>query len=706
MTQIEKNTYRLRGLSCRDCSDKFLRNVAALPDVKEASINFGAAKLTVIGRASLSELEAAGAFDHIKVLAEDALEITEHERKAAKLAFLKDNKSQLIAVAFIIMAYVSRFALGKESWLTIACFLIAMVIGGYGLFIEGVKDLVKLNFTMSTLMTIAVIGATCIGDYAEGAIVVVLFAINEMLEGYASDRARQSISSLVNLAPKTATIRRPGGDVTLDVTAIQIGDIMRIKPGQKIAMDGIVVHGRSTVNQAAITGESVPVLKNLSDVVFAGSLNETGYLEVEVTKHVKDTTLSKIIQLVEEAQEQRAPAQAFVDKFAKVYTPFIIFLACLIVIVPPLCIDGDWQRWLYQGLSILVVGCPCSLVLSTPVAIVSAIGNAARHGVLVKGGIYLEEIGKLQAIAFDKTGTLTVGKPSVTDFILLDEADDELDSLQKLAALESYSQHPLAGSIVDEVAKRYLSISQIQIENFEAITGRGVKGDIAGTTYIAGSLKLFEKDYQLTDLYQGFHEQGKTVIFFGTSDRLIALIACQDVIRETSQQMITDIQALGLKATVMLTGDNQVTAAAIGHALGLTAVKADLMPEDKLQAIRDLEAKLGPVAMVGDGVNDAPALAAAHVGIVMGMGGTDTALETADVTLMGDDLAKLPFIIRLSRKTLNTIKQNITFSLGLKLLAISLVIPGWLTLWIAILADMGATILVTLNGIRLMRIRP
>lgn len=301
---------------------------------------------------------------------------------------------------------------------------------------------------------------------------------------------------------------------------------------------------------------------------------------------------------------------------------------------------------------------------------------------------------------------MTVGKPSVTDFILLDEADDELDSLQKLSALESYSQHPLAGSIVDEVAKRHLSISQIQIENFEAITGRGVKGDIAGTTYIAGSLKLFEKDYQLTDLYQGFHEQGKTVIFFGTSDRLIALIACQDVIRETSQQMITDIQALGLKATVMLTGDNQVTAAAIGHALGLTAVKADLMPEDKLQALRDLEAKLGPVAMVGDGVNDAPALAAAHVGIAMGMGGTDTALETADVTLMGDDLAKLPFIIRLSRKTLNTIKQNITFSLGLKLLAILLVIPGWLTLWIAILADMGATILVTLNGIRLMRIRP
>lgn len=255
------------------------------------------------------------------------------------------------------MAYVSRFALGKESWLTIVCFLIAMVIGGYGLFIEGVKDLVKLNFTMSTLMTIAVIGATCIGDYAEGAIVVVLFVINEMLKGYASERARQSISSLVNLAPKTATIRRPGGDVPPDVTAIQIGDIMRIKPGQKIAMDGIVVHGRSTVNRAAITGESVPVLKDLSDVVFTGSLNETGYLEVEVTKRVEDTTLSKIIQLVEEAQEQRAPAQAFVDKFAKVYTPFIIFLDCLIVIVPPHFIDGDWQRWLYQGLSILVVGC-------------------------------------------------------------------------------------------------------------------------------------------------------------------------------------------------------------------------------------------------------------------------------------------------------------------------------------------------------------
>ena len=595
--------------------------------------------------------------------------------------------------------------MGEPNFLTASLFIAAIIIGGYALFIEGIKDLIKFDFSMATLMTIAIIGAALIGDFAEGAIVVILFAISETLERYAADRARQSISSLVKVAPKVATIRRNDLEQTIAVQDIQINDVMLIKPGQKIAMDGIVIKGESTVNQAAITGEALPVDKQLSDEVFAGTLNEAGYLEVQVTKRAADTTLAKIIQLVEAAQGERAPAQAFVDKFAKIYTPFIILLATLIVILPPLFFGGDWQRWFYQGLSVLVVGCPCSLVISTPVSIVSAIGNAARHGVLVKGGIYLEEMGKLQAIAFDKTGTLTEGKPTVTDFVVLDDQFEATDLLQKISALEIYSQHPLASAIVALSQKRGIDATPISIENFKSLTGRGVQGDIYGITYLIGSPTLFVSDSKIDTIKQDFHRKSKTVIYFGTSDQVLAVIGLQDAVRQTSRQTIQALQTLGVKETVMLTGDNQATADQIGREVGVSAVKANLMPADKLKEIQALQATFGRVAMIGDGVNDAPALAMANVGIAMGVAGTDTALETADITLMGDDLARLPVIVRLSRSTLRTIKQNITFSLALKVIALLLVIPGWLTLWIAILADMGATILVTLNGIRLMRVK-
>ena len=674
-----------------------------LEGVSEAKVNYGAAKLTVTGQASIAELEQAGAFDNIKVKPEQEIDT---EARHQKPAFWRENRSQLIAAVLIVLAFVSQLTMmGEPNFLTASLFIAAIIIGGYALFIEGIKDLIKFDFSMATLMTIAIIGAALIGDFAEGAIVVILFAISETLERYAADRARQSISSLVKVAPKVATIRRNDLEQTIAVQDIQINDVMLIKPGQKIAMDGIVIKGESTVNQAAITGEALPVDKQLSDEVFAGTLNEAGYLEVQVTKRAADTTLAKIIQLVEAAQGERAPAQAFVDKFAKIYTPFIILLATLIVILPPLFFGGDWQRWFYQGLSVLVVGCPCSLVISTPVSIVSAIGNAARHGVLVKGGIYLEEMGKLQAIAFDKTGTLTEGKPTVTDFVVLDDQFEATDLLQKISALEIYSQHPLASAIVALSQKRGIDATPISIENFKSLTGRGVQGDIYGITYLIGSPTLFVSDSKIDTIKQDFHRKSKTVIYFGTSDQVLAVIGLQDAVRQTSRQTIQALQTLGVKETVMLTGDNQATADQIGREVGVSAVKANLMPADKLKEIQALQATFGRVAMVGDGVNDAPALAMANVGIAMGVAGTDTALETADITLMGDDLARLPFIVRLSRSTLRTIKQNITFSLALKVIALLLVIPGWLTLWIAILADMGATILVTLNGIRLMRVK-
>ncbi|QIW58769.1 cadmium-translocating P-type ATPase [Lactococcus raffinolactis] len=703
MAKSETRRYRLTGLSCTSCSAKFEKNVQELEGVSEAKVNYGAAKLTVTGQASIAELEQAGAFDNIKVKPEQEIDT---EATHQKPAFWRENRSQLIAAVLIILAFVSQLTMmGEPRFLTASLFIAAIIIGGYALFIEGIKDLIKFDFSMATLMTIAIIGAALIGDFAEGAIVVILFAISEMLERYAADRARQSISSLVKVAPKVATIRRNDLEQTIAVQDIQINDVMLIKPGQKIAMDGIVIKGESTVNQAAITGEALPVDKQLSDEVFAGTLNEAGYLEVQVTKLAADTTIAKIIQLVEAAQGERAPAQAFVDKFAKIYTPFIILLATLIVILPPLFFGGDWQRWFYQGLSVLVVGCPCSLVISTPVSIVSAIGNAARHGVLVKGGIYLEEMGKLQAIAFDKTGTLTEGKPTVTDFVVLDDQFEATDLLQKISALEIYSQHPLASAIVALSQKRGIDATPISIENFKSLTGRGVQGDIYGITYSIGSPTLFVSDSKIDTIKQDFHRKSKTVIYFGTSDQVLAVIGLQDAVRQTSRQTIQALQTLGVKETVMLTGDNQATADQIGREVGVSAVKANLMPADKLKEIQALQATFGRVAMIGDGVNDAPALAMANVGIAMGVAGTDTALETADITLMGDDLARLPFIVRLSRSTLRTIKQNITFSLALKVIALLLVIPGWLTLWIAILADMGATILVTLNGIRLMRVK-
>lgn len=558
-------------------------------------------------------------------------------------------------------------------------------------------------------MTIAIIGASIIGEWAEGSIVVILFALSEVLERYSMDKARQSIRSLMDIAPKEALIRRDNVEQMIAVSDIQIGDIMIIKPGQKIAMDGVVIKGYSAINQSAITGESIPVEKKVDDEVFAGTLNEEGLLEVKVTKHVEDTTISKIIHLVEEAQGERAPAQAFVDKFAKYYTPIIMLIALLVAVVPPLFFGGDWDTWVYQGLSLLVVGCPCSLVISTPVSIVSAIGNSAKNGVLVKGGIYLEEIGGLQAIAFDKTGTLTKGKPVVTDFIPYSQHMDEQKSLSIITALETLSQHPLASAIISKAMIDNVDYKSIEIDNFSSITGKGVKGDVDGITYYIGSSKLFEssleKSQSISQTYQSLQKQGKTAMLFGTESNILAIIAVADEVRESSKEVIAQLHKLGIAHTIMLTGDNNDTAQFIGKEIGVSDIKAELMPEDKLIYIKELKQTYGKVAMIGDGVNDAPALAASTVGIAMGGAGTDTALETADVALMGDDLKKLPFIVNLSRKTLKIIKQNITFSLGIKLLALLLVLPGWLTLWIAIVADMGATLLVTLNGLRLMKVK-
>ena len=605
-----------------------------------------------------------------------------------------------------MMSWILGKQYGEEHILPIIGYGAAIVIGGYSLFMKGLKNLSRLKFDMNTLMTIAIIGAALIGEWGEGATVVILFAISEALERYSMDKARQSIESLVDIAPKEAFIRRGNEEMLIKVEDIVVGDTMIVKPGQKLAMDGFVVKGTSTLNQAAITGESVPVTKTVDDEVFAGTLNEEGLLEVQVTKKVEDTTLSKIIHLVEEAQAERAPSQAFVDKFAKYYTPVIVLLALFIAVIPPL-FGGDWSEWIYQGLAVLVVGCPCALVVSTPVAVVTAIGNAAKNGVLIKGGIYLEETGHLKAIAFDKTGTLTKGVPAVTDILTFGGEQNEL--LLITAAIEKGSQHPLASAIMRKAEENGLKFNDVSVEEFHSITGKGVKAKVNNQMYYVGSPNFFEELHgsipndrkeKITEL----QIQGKTVMVLGTETEILSFIAVADEMRESSKEVIDKLNSMGIE-TVMLTGDNARTAAAIGKRVGVSDIRADLLPEDKLNFIKELRRKYQSVAMVGDGVNDAPALAASTVGVAMGGAGTDTALETADIALMSDDLSKLPYTIKLSRRALMIIKQNITFSLAIKLLALLLVVPGWLTLWIAIFADMGATLIVTLNSLRLLKVK-
>lgn len=710
-----KHVYRVEGFSCANCAGKFEKNVKQLPGVEDAKVNFGASKINVFGNTTVEELEKAGAFENLKVVPEKLGTHTSHaverENKEEKIPFYKKHSTLLTSVLFLVFGYLSLFMNGEGNIVTTLLFLASMLIGGLSLFRVGLQNLIRFEFNMKTLMTVAVIGGAIIGEWAEVAVVVILFAISEALERFSMERARQSIHSLMDIAPKEAFVRRNGQELKVHVDDIVVGDIMLVKPGQKIAMDGIVVNGYSAVNQAAITGESVPVEKSVDDNVFAGTLNEEGILEVKITKLVEDTTIAKIIHLVEEAQGERAPAQAFIDKFAKYYTPIIMIVAALVAIVPPLLSNGSWETWVYQGLAVLVVGCPCALVISTPISIVSAIGNAAKKGVLVKGGVYLEEMGTLKAIAFDKTGTLTKGVPIVTDFEVLYQQIEEKELLSIITALENRSQHPLASAIMKKADQENIPYSEIMVEDFSSITGRGIEGSVNGTTYYIGSPQLFSELF-VSDFTQAFEDkvnylqnQGKTVMIIGTEQNILGIIAVADEVREISKEVIQKLNQLGIKKTIMLTGDNKGTADAIGAHVGVSDIQSELLPQDKLDYMKQLRSEFGKVAMVGDGVNDAPALAASTVGIAMGGAGTDTALETADVALMGDDLRKLPFTVKLSRKALNIIKANITFAIAIKFIALLLVVPGWLTLWIAILSDMGATILVTLNGLRLMKVK-
>lgn len=611
-----------------------------------------------------------------------------------------------VSGAAAIAAEIVAWTTGKESsLLVIGLAILSMVAGGRETVKKGLIAVRNLTLNINFLMTVAIAGALAIQEWPEAAMVTFLFALAEQIEAYSLDRARNAVRGLMEMTPEKATVKRDGGWVEVEAGAVRVGEVMRVRPGERVPLDGKVVAGRSSINQAPITGESIPVKKEHGDPVFAGTVNELGALEVEVTANRGNTTLDRIVRSVQQAQAERAPTQRFVDRFARYYTPIVVVLAILVAAVPPLAFGAPFHTWLYKALVLLVIACPCALVISTPVTVVSGLAAAARRGILIKGGTYLETGRRLKAIALDKTGTLTHGKPEVTDIVPMNGMP--ADALLAIAAsVDAPSEHPVARAIVAKWTHGSGTPNELlPVQDFESITGRGVKATVGGQVYYMGSHRLAEDRGvcrpAVERVLERIEAEGKTAAVLTSEQEPLCVFAVADAPRDTSIEAVKRLHALGV-VTVMLTGDNARTGAAIAKAVGIDDVRGDLLPEDKVKAIDALLAEHGAVGMVGDGINDAPALAKATIGFAMGAAGTDTALETADVALMQDDLHRLPDFIELSRRTGTILTTNIVLALGIKVVFFALALAGVATLWMAVFADMGASLLVVLNGLRLL----
>ena len=590
-----------------------------------------------------------------------------------------------------------------NHWSVMVLALVAIFTGGLSTYKKGWIALKNRNLNMNALMSIAVTGAMLIGHWPEAAMVMVLFALAEVIEAKSLDRARNAIRGLLDLAPERATVQQPDGTWReVGVKQVAIGSRVRIKPGERIALDGEILEGHSTVNQAPITGESLPVEKAPGDPVFAATINESGSFEYRVTAMASNSTLARIIHAVEAAQGSRAPTQRFVDQFARWYTPVMFGIAITVALVPPLFMGAAWLDWIYRALVLLVVACPCALVISTPVSIVSGLAAAARHGILIKGGVYLEAGHKLRWLALDKTGTITHGKPAQTDFIAWANASPT-SSRSIAASLAARSDHPVSKAVAQAANAEGVALHEV-IE-FAALPGRGVRGSIDGATYHLGNHRMLEElgrcTPELEQRIAAIETEGKTVVILVGASGTQALIAVADTIKDSSRSAIAELHAMGIN-TMMLTGDNPHTALAIAAQAGIDRAQGNLLPQDKLREVEQL-AQIGKVGMVGDGINDAPALARADIGFAMGAAGTDTAIETADVALMDDDLRKIPTFVRLSCATAQVLTQNIVLALGIKVVFLVLTFTGHATMWMAVFADMGASLLVVGNGLRLLR---
>jgi Cd2+/Zn2+-exporting ATPase len=578
----------------------------------------------------------------------------------------------------------------------------AIGLSGFSTYSKGLAALRRGQLNMNALMGVAVTGAFLIGQWPEAAMVMALYALAELIEARSVDRARNAIKSLLSLTPDTAEVRQANGQWReLAAAQVALGEIARVKPGARIPLDGRVTAGNSAVNQAPVTGESIPVDKTTGDPVFAGTINETGILEFEVTAAADNTTLARIIHAVEQAQGTRAPTQRFVDRFAAIYTPAVFFVAVTVAALGPWLFDWGWTQSLYKALVLLVIACPCALVIATPVTVVSGLAAAARRGILIKGGVYLEEARKLRAIALDKTGTITEGKPRLVVTEVLPSSVPESQVLSWAASLAGHSDHPVAKAISSG-----LNLPENGLTDFVALAGRGVEALIDGRKMILGNHRLIEERGLCSaeiEARLSVHEtQGRSVTLLASEQHVLAIFAVADTIKESSREALAELHQLGV-ASVMLTGDNSATASTIAKQAGIDDARGNLLPEDKLTAIEEMQRRYGATAMTGDGINDAPALARADIGVAMGAAGTDTAMEAADVVIMNDDLRRIPETIRLSRSVHAILWQNIVLALGIKAVFMVLAIAGSATMWMAVFADMGASLLVVFNGLRLLR---
>ncbi len=705
--------FTIEGMDCGDCARTIEKAVGALPGVETARVNFGAARLSVVPtKGKLNSIETTIE----RKVNEAGYRATPLQARAhlIEVPFWRRERRVLTTGVGTLFA-LAAFALslfGVAPWFVNSLYAVAIVISGLGFARAGLLALRVGRADMNLLMSVAAIGAAALGDWAEAATVVLLFAFGGTLQAYTLQKTRGAIRALMDLSPDTALVRRVDNssglpimrEVRVSVEEVLPGETVLVGPGERVPLDGIVLQGISSIDQSPITGESVPVDVEPGSQIFAGTINGPGVLTMRSTSAAGDTTLARIIGMVEEAQARRAPSQQFVDRFSAIYTPLVIAGAALVALIPPLLLAQPFAEWGYRALVLLVVACPCALVISTPVSIVSAIGAATRHGVLIKGGEALEALGKVRVVAFDKTGTLTEGRPQVVAVRAADGDEDRL--LTMAAAAESRSEHPLARAVVHAARDLHKNPSALEATGFTALPGLGARADIGGETIYVGSPRLFRDHHielnGIASTLDALNEEGNTAVLVGTTDGVQGIIALADRSRSNAQAAIEELRQSGIRHIAMLTGDNRRTAEAIARQLNVDSCHAELLPAEKVEAVRRIAAEHGPIAMVGDGVNDAPALATADVGIAMGIAGTDAALEVAEVALMSDDLSRLPYAITLSRKALGVIKANIGVSLATKVIALILASLGMLPLWGAILADMGVSLLVTLNGMRLL----
>jgi Cd2+/Zn2+-exporting ATPase len=722
---VEKHSFRIKGMCCGEEVGLLRSEVApVVGDDQRLSFDLLHSRMTISGSLDPSLAEsvmAAVARTGMKAVpSEDTCATGICATKGDSVwekhgrLFSCAASGLLLMAAFVFQAFHrgNIFAAlagesGRPPIFAVVLYFSAILAGGWLIFPKALYAARKLKPDMNLLMTVAVLGAIGLGEWLEAASVSFLFALALLLESWSLERAKREITALLDITPPRARFICPddGNIEEKPVDEIPVGATVVVRPGERIPLDGVITRGTTSVNQAPITGESACIPKGLGSEVFAGTINEEGTIEFSSTRSASDTTLSRIIRMVEEGRSRRAPAEHWVDKFAAVYTPFMMLVALAIVAVPPLFTGGGWAKWFYEGLVVLVIACPCALVISTPVTIVAGLGSAARNGVLVKGGAYLEAPARLKAIAFDKTGTLTFGEPAVTQVIPFGD-HSETGLLANAAALEAHSTHPLARAIIRHVESR--GISTTVADKFTILPGQGAEGSIGGKAYWIGSHRMLEKWQRESPVFHDaisrIEEAGNSLMVMWCDDHVCGLVSVADQVRPEASEAVARLKALGLEKVVLISGDNHKTVELIARAVGIDEFHSELLPEDKVRLVSELKTKFGGIAMVGDGINDAPALAAATVGIAMGAMGSDAAIETADIALMSDDLSKIPWLIRHSRKTMAVIRQNVVFALLVKALFICMAAAGIATLWEAIAADMGASLLVIFNGLRLLRI--